>query len=180
MVKRAAGFLVAVVGFVPLAAFASPSDDLNKIKAAFVAAKSWHATEQLPDGKTIDVDFAAPDRWKIKPTPKVTELLIGNDVYMEQNGKTTRVPMPAGMLRKAIENFQFSPLDEDIKKSAQDLGPQTVNGQKLHGYSFTSQGTPVTLYVDNSNLPIQAVVKTNRGPVTINYSGYNSPIDISP
>jgi hypothetical protein len=180
MLRIVAASSAFLMGLAPLSVFASPADDLTKIKAAFTAAKSWHATEQLPDGKTINLDFSAPDRWRIQPTPQITELLIGNDVYMVRNGKTTHVPIPGGMLRKTIDSFEVAPLDEDIKKSAQDLGPQSVNGQTLRGYAFTSHGTPVKLYVDSGNLPIQAVVTTNRGPVTIIYSAYNTPIDISP
>jgi hypothetical protein len=181
MLKRSPAILLALaVAAGPLGASADAAGDLAKIRAAFAAAKSWHATEQLPGGKTVNVDYVAPDRWRIQPTPQFTELLIGNDVYMIHNGKTTRMPIPGGTLRKTISSFYVAPLDEQVKSSAKDLGMQTVNGQALHAYSFTEQDSNVKLYVGNDFLPVQSVVTTPKGEVTINYSGFNTAIDISP
>jgi hypothetical protein len=165
---------------VPIAALADTTSDLQKIKTAFTSAKSFHATELMPDGKTITVDYVAPDRWRIQPTPKITELLIGNDVYMVQNGKTQKMPIPGRMLEDAINGFKVSPIDEDVKSSAKDLGMQPLSGATYHEYQFTTHNTPVTLYVDRNNLPVESIVATNRGNVTITYSNWNGPIDISP
>lgn len=172
--------MACTLALVPTIASANVVDDLSKMKAAFAAAKSWHATEQFSNGRTVTVDHVAPDRWRIQPAPNVTELLIGDTVYMVRNGKTTRVPIPGGMLRKTIDSFYAAGPDDEIKQSARDLGMQSINGETLHAYSFTTHGTPVTMYVGSDMLPVVSVVKDPKVTTTITYSDFNTPIDISP
>lgn len=178
--KRSFVILAALCVFVPSVAKADPVDDLQKVWAAFTAAKSWHGTEAFSNGHTVQVDYVAPDRWRIQPNEKMTELLIGNSVYLVQNGKTQKLPIPGGMLRKTIESFYSKPLPDDVKQSAKDLGMQTLNGQPVHVYSFTTRNVPVTFYVGPDNLPVQQIVNDQKVTTTITYSQYNEPIDISP
>lgn len=162
---------------VPVLVLADAYDDLLKVHDAFLNAKSWHAEEHFSNGKTTIVEYSAPDRWRVQPTPDITELIIGNDVYMVRNGKTTKLPFGGGMIKKTIEEAGFSVKDE-VKESARDLGMQTVDGKSLHAYSYTTHGTPVTIYVGSDSLPVQSVVQDKKGTTTINYSKYNEPITI--
>jgi hypothetical protein len=157
--------------------FADAYDDLLKVHDAFLNAKSWHAEEHFSNGKTTIVEYSAPDRWRVQPTPDITELVIGNDVYMVRNGKTTKLPFGGGMIKKVIEEAGFS-VKDDIKQSARDLGMQTVDGKSLHAYSYTTHDTPVTIYVGSDSLPVQTLVQDKKGTTTINYSKYNEPITI--
>jgi hypothetical protein len=161
----------------PLALFADAYSDLMKVQDAFTNAKSWRAEEHFSNGKTTIVEYSAPDRWRVQPTPDVTELVIGNDVYMVRNGKATKLPFGGGMIKKIIQNIGFS-VKDDIRQSARDLGMQTVDGQSLHAYSFTAHGVPETLYIGRNNLPVQAVVNDKKTTTTIKYSKYNAPISI--
>jgi hypothetical protein len=172
--RWAVALLVLVV---PVVVFADAYDDLLKVHEAFVNAKSWHAEEHFSNGKTTIVEYSAPDRWRVQPTPDITELVIGNDVYMVRNGKTTKLPFGGGMIKKIIEQAGFSVKDE-VKQSARDLGMQTVDGKNLHAYSYTANGIPVTIYVASDSLPVQSVVQDKKGTTTINYSKYNEPITI--
>ncbi len=158
-------------------AFAGAYEDLLKVQAAFQAAKSWHAEEHFSNGKTTIVEYSAPDRWRVQPSPEITELVIGNDVYMVRNGRTTKLPFGGGMIRRMIERVGFS-LKEEVRQSARDAGMQTLNGQSVHVYSYTMQGTPVTLYVNAQGLPVQSVVKDKKVTTTVEYSKYNAPITI--
>lgn len=179
-----AGFAVNAVGagavlmlLVPVPARADAYADLMKVQAAFHNAKSWHADESFSNGRTVAADFVAPDRWRVQPSPKVTELVIGNDIYMVSNGKTTKLPFGGGMIRNMIQNVGFS-VQPEIQQTAKDLGMQTVDGQTLHAYSYTVKGTPVTLYVDANWLPVRSVVQDKKVTTTIQYSQYNQPITI--
>lgn len=151
--------------------------DLMKVQTAFMNAKSWQAEEHFSNGKTTVVEYSAPDRWRIKPSPDVTELVIGDDVYMERNGRPTKLPFGGGMIKKMIQNAGFSVKDE-IRESLRDLGMQTLDGQSVHVYSYTSHGVPETLYVGRNMLPVQAVVNDKKNTTTIKYSRYNTPISI--
>ncbi len=152
--------------------------DLQAASAAFAAATSWHADEHMPNGMTVTVDYVAPNRWRIV-NPAMTELVIGNSAYMVRDGHTSAMPsMMAGMIQNTLSNFRVAPIGDDVKRSARDLGTQSVDGRPSHAYSYRTHGTLVTIYLGANHLPIQSIVKTSRGPVTIVYSGWNSPIAI--
>jgi hypothetical protein len=166
---------IAAATLLPLAALADPYSDLSQAFAAFNAARSWHATEQMSTGQTILVDHVAPDRWRIQPTLNTTEVLIGNVAYM--NGR--EIPMIGGMMHSRLSNFEM-PSVSDFQNTLKDLGWQTVNGARVHAFSYTIKGVPETMYVGTNHLPVQAIVKTSQGTMTITYSQYNAPITISP
>lgn len=158
-------------------ALADAYGDLKKAQAAFLSAKSWHAEEHLSDGRTVQVDFSAPDRWRIQPTPTMTEVVIGNDVYMIQGGRSMKMPMGGMMISKMIKQFQISD-DPEVRKSAQDLGTQMLNGRTVHAYSYTVRGVPETIYLGDDSLPVQAVVKNSSATTVVDYSKFNQPISI--
>jgi hypothetical protein len=161
----------------PLLVFADAYGDLEKVQTAFMNAKSWRAEEHFSNGKTTIVEYSAPDRWRVQPSPDVTQLVIGNDVYTVHNDRATKLPFGGGMVKKMIQNIGFSVKDE-IKQSARDLGTQTLDGQTVHVYSFTAHGVLETLYVGRNQLPVQAVVEDKKNTTTIKYSKYNAPISI--
>lgn len=158
-------------------AFADAYGDLMKAQAAFQNAKSWHAEEHFSNGRTVVVDYSAPERWRIQPTPDMTELVIGGDVYMVHHGKPTKMPFGGMMISRMIKQFQFAATAE-VKKTAQDLGTQTLNGHAVHVYTYTVRGVPATLYVGDDSLPVQDVVKDSSVTTVITYSKYNEPVDI--
>lgn len=158
-------------------ALADAYGDLMKAQSAFQNAKSWHAEEHFSNGKTVLVDYSAPERWRIQPTPTMTELVIGGDVYMVDNGRTMKMPFGGMMISRMIKHFQFA-ADAEVKKSAQDLGTRSLNGQTVHVYSYTVHGVPETLYIGGDSLPVQAVVKNSSVTTIISYSRYNEPISI--
>lgn len=162
---------------VPAAASAAPYDDLMTAQAAFRKATSWRADEQFSNGRSVTVEYSAPDRWRIQPAPNIVELIIGNDVYMVRNGQAFKMPIGGAMLQQTIQGARFS-VDEEIKQTARDLGLQSVGGQSLHAYSYTAHGVPVTLYLGPDSLPVQSRVQNPNGATIIKYSKYNQPISI--
>ena len=159
------------------AALADAYGDLMKAQAAFLNAKSWHAEERFSDGKLVTVDFSAPDHWRIQPTPTMTDVVIGNEVYMIQGGRSMKMPMGGFMVSRMIKQFQIS-ADPEVKQTAQDLGTQTLNGRTVHVYSYSVRGVPETLYLGDDSLPVQAVVKNSSVTTVVSYSQYNQPINI--
>jgi hypothetical protein len=172
--------LFAVALLLPIQAFADPAGDLAKMMEAFQQAKSWHADEHFSKGKTVMVDYVAPDRWRVQPAPNVTELVIGKDVYMVRNGHATRLPFGGGMVRNAIRRFEAGEMTDEVRQSVRDLGMQTLDGRSVHVYSFTSQKIPETVYVGANHLPVEVVVHDKKHPATIIYSKFNAPISIEP
>lgn len=174
---RLASMVLAVSLLLSSVAFADAYGDLMKAQAAFLNARSWHAEEHFSNGRTVLVDYSAPGRWRIQPRPDMTELVIGSDVYMVHDGKPMRMPFGGMMISRMIKRFQFA-ADAEVKKTAQDLGTQTLNGRTVHVYTYTVRGVPATLYVGDDSLPVQDVVKDSSVTTVITYSKYNEPVDI--
>src|SRR5579863_5396051 len=112
MIRRI-GFsaVIAAAMLLALAALADPYSDLVKAHDAFKAAKSWHAVEHFSNGRTMTIDFSAPDRWRVQPMPNMTELIIGSDVYMVRNGKSMKMPMGGEMIRNQVQSAGAQPMD---------------------------------------------------------------------
>ena len=161
------------------AAQATAYSDLEQARTAFQAVHSWHAVEQMSNGHTVTVDHVAPDRWRIQVMPDMSDILIGNDMYMVRDGKTMPMPFVMPQIQQMV-NQNWLSIDPEVKRTVRDLGMQEINGQELHAYSFTSKGQPVKLYLSSNHLPAVAVVTSGTGSVTITYTGYNSPITINP
>lgn len=172
--------LIALVILVPVSALAGAYQDLAKVETAFQNVKSFHAVEQFSNGKSSTVDYVAPDRWRLENSPKQAEVIIGNDVYIVSNGKTSHMPFRGGIFRKIVSHFSKFGNDNEIKETAQDLGMQPLNGERVHVYSFKSHGALDTMYVGPGSLPVENVVKSGKHTTTITYSEYNRPITIEP
>lgn len=174
-----AGTVVAVVALLaPKGMWGDAYGDLMKVQVAFRNAKSWQAVEHLPNGRTTVVEYAAPDRWRIKESPTVTELVIGNNIYMVRKGHVSKLPFGGFIVRKMVRHVEFS-VEKGVRQTARDLGTQRLNGQSVHVYSFVAHGTPATLYVGAGWLPVESVIKSKKKITTIDYSKYNEPISIS-
>ncbi len=163
----------------PLLARADPYGDLLKIRSAFESARSWHASEQFSNGRTILIDYVAPNRWRIQPTSNVTEILIGNTVYMVSNGRTVRTPFGSPQIHQIVSQNWFR-ITPEVRRTLRDRGWRSVGGVRLHEYTFTADSMPVQLYAGTNDLPVRSYVRMTRGTVTILYSRYNAPISINP
>ena len=150
---------------------------LTKARTAMMAAKSWHAEEHTSEGRTIQLDYVAPDRFRIQATPTMTEVMIGNEVYIVQNGRTMKVPMGGMNIAKMTKQFQMQD-DPEIKKTARDLGMQMLNGRRLHAYSYSVRGTDQTVYLDSDSLPVQSVIKNDSRKTIVDFSKFNESISI--
>ncbi len=174
----------------PGCAFAGAYADLAQVRAAFFKATSWHIEEHL-GGRTMEIDYSAPDRWRFVPAPNIKEVLIGNDVYMVTNGHVMRLPpaygtMVAQAMRRAAKTDPFSGVTKaDMRKTARDLGMQTLDGKSVHVYGCVVRGVDETLYVGADHLPVRVVmngvkIKGHRVKVVADYSQFNQPIAIEP
>src|SRR4249919_13530 len=73
-------------------------DEIGKVMESFFSLKSYHVdmdTSTPKGGQTMDVDFVAPDRYRLQ-TPMGTQYVIGDTLYVTMNGTTTKVPLPKG------------------------------------------------------------------------------------
>ena len=172
-------------------AFASPYSDLAQMRAAFFKATSWQIEEHLAGGRTLVVEYSAPDRWRFVPSRNLQEVIIGKDVYMVTDGHAVKLPPRYGTLiaQRMASRSKSDPLagasKADLEKTARDLGTRTLHGKSVHVYSCIVRGVPETLYIGPDQLPVRAVmngvmIKGKRVNIVADFSRFNKPIAIDP
>jgi hypothetical protein len=90
-------------------AFAGAFARLMRAELALKHATSWHLTEPMPDGKTLSMDYSAPNCWRIKSAPNITELIIGTNVYRVNAGRVMQLPPTYGaMIARTVHIHMFT------------------------------------------------------------------------
>ena len=172
-------------------AFASPYADLAQMRAAFFKATSWQIAEHLAAGKTLLVEYSAPNRWRFVPSPNLQEVIIGKKVYVVTQGHVVTLPpaYASKITKHMTSKSKSDPLagasKADLEKTARDLGMQTLHGKRVHVYSFVVRGISDTLYIGADRLPVRAVMKGvkirgKRFNIVADFSRFNQPIAIQP
>ena len=178
---RRAAPLVLALALAPLAAVAAPKDDVRAAATKFMAAKSFHATldSAAPQAVHTEMDFQAPDRYRMQ-TPAGTQVVIGDTLYMSLNGRTMRIPMPAGTLTRWRQPSQWTTSVDGMTVTA--LGPDTLGGRPARKYRCDyTRPTPgsMTMWVGADGYPLQIVSTGTAGgrsiTTTIRYSRFNDP-----
>ncbi|MBV8601496.1 MAG: hypothetical protein JO359_08030 [Candidatus Eremiobacteraeota bacterium] len=180
-------FAAALVLFAALgrAAYADPGHDaMRAVAAAFSAAHSFRGTVIVPSGGQLQIDFVAPDRYRMR-MPMGEVVVIGGTTYMNVSGQWMQLASRAPGAKDALANLRApagttAALD---RAKVVDLGPAMLDGRPMHRWKIetTLDGGPVTstMWVGRDNLPYRNEIVSNKGRATVLYSGYNSPIAIS-
>ena len=180
--KRLSGVLAGAALLGAGTAFAGAFGNLMRAELALKQATAWHLTEQMPGGKTLVMDYSAPDRWRIEPAPTITEVIIGTDVYMVTAGRVMKLPPTYGaMIARTVHIHMFVGAERAaVRRSVRALGTQTLDGQPVHVYRYVLNGTTETWYVNGKNLPMRAVIHDSKGTRVVQYSRFDVPITIQP
>lgn len=142
-------------------ASASPKDDLHEAFGKFLKAHSFHATvTDIKKGEQVsEMDFVAPDRYRMKTSNGHDSLIIGDAMYMDMNGKLTRMPVPGvGKMTAQYRNEDF--LHEvEGGMDVRALPDEAVDGEpaRVYAYSVTKpmKSDAKTWISQKSGLPIQ-------------------------
>lgn len=163
-------------------ACASPFGALMRSEAALKKASSWHMVMQMSGGQTLTMDYSAPHRWRVVPDPKLTEVIIGNSVYRDAAGHVTQLPAAyAGPIARAVRIRKFdAPTLAQVRRTARDLGAQTLDGKPVHVYRFVANGATDTWYIGAHDLPMRVVIQSEKGTQVVRYSRFNVPVSIQP
>jgi hypothetical protein len=75
---------------------AAPKDELHDAFVKFLQVKSFRATiTDLKKGEQVSsMEFVAPDRFRMKTADGMSQLIIGDAMYMDMNGQMMRMPVP--------------------------------------------------------------------------------------
>lgn len=153
---------------------------LLRSESALNHATSWHAVMQLPGGKTLTMDYAAPNRWRVQPAPNITEIIVGNGVYMDMAGHEMKLPAAYGAaIARTVHIHLFDAAQQaQVRSTLRDLGVQTLDGQKVHVYRYVLKGITQTWYIGARDLPVRALLSGAGHSTVVQYSRYNVPVSI--
>lgn len=171
---------VCLLLLVSTTAFAGAKEEVKAAMQKFAAAKSYHATmvHSGTKGMTNEVDFAAPDRMRMK-MPMGTQVIIGDTMYMDIDGRVMQVPMPKGTFTQWRDPARLAGSEATLV--VQSLGSELLDGKPAHKYLTRDTRTPgeSTLWIGANGYPLQVRVdsKHDGQPVstTIRYSRINDP-----
>lgn len=161
-------------------AFAGAKEEVKAAMQKFAAARSYHATMVHSGTKamTNEVDFAAPDRMRMK-MPMGTQVIIGDTIYMQMQGRTMKMPMPKGTFTQWRDPARIAENEATLVVRA--LGSELLDGKPARKYLTRDTKTPgeSTLWIGANGYPLQVRVDSRHDgkPVstTIRYSRINDP-----
>jgi hypothetical protein len=163
---------------------ATPKEAIRKSMQRFMDARSYHATMQLDGGPrgamTNEVDFVAPDRFRMAMPGMGTQTIIGDTMYMSADGRSMKVPLPAGTLTQWRDPAK---LDENAATmTVESQGRDSIDGTPARKYlvhNTRPQPSDVTMWIGNDDLPLQIRVsgsaQGHATTTTIRYSRFDDP-----
>lgn len=161
------------------AATASPRDDVVQATSRLAAADSYviHVdTPQAGAAGQIEMQYVAPDRYRMVIPGAPAQTIIGNQVYMEMAGRTMRVPLPARTLDQMRSQAHIRETQDNARIEA--AGSEVLDGIPAAKYLIVHPDQPdaeVTLWVNGDGWPLQMRVDGSDGQVTMRYSRFNDP-----
>jgi hypothetical protein len=162
----------------------SPREAVIASMHRLMGARSYHTSMRIDGGPRgaldNEVDFVAPDRFRMDMKQMGTQVVVGNTMYMSMRGKTMQVQMPKGTLDKWRDPGNFR--EAEAGMTAEGMGSETLDGVSTQKYTVhytLPQPGDSTLWIDDDGLPVQMrVTLDNKGtPVTttLRYSRVNDP-----
>jgi hypothetical protein len=146
--------------------------------------RSYHATMQMDGGPRgamrNEVDFVAPDRFRMTMPGLGTQTIIGDTMYMSVDGRNMKVPLPAGTLTQWRDPAR---LDENAATmTVEAQGRDLIDGKPVRKYlvhNTRPQPSDATMWIGDDDLPLQIRVSGSAQgrttTTTIRYSRLDDP-----
>ena len=157
-------------------------DEIGNVMERFFSLKSYHVdmdTSTPKGGQAMDVDFVAPDRYRLK-TPMGTQYVIGDTMYMTMNGATAKVPLPKGQMTGYRDPVRLE--ENKATMTVRLLGNEAVDGQMAKKYRILNtrpHPSESTLWVGADGYPLKIEVSGDANDqaarTSIRYSRFNDP-----
>ena len=151
----------------------------------FATLKRYRATMTTMDrpgakATTSTLDYVAPDRFRMEMPGVGTQVVIGETMYMQARGRTTKVPLPAGTVSGWRDPVNLAGAMDGLV--AREVKRGLVHGQPSRMY-LVRQGGPAAselqLWIGPTGLPIKIETsggaEGKSGQVSIRYSRYDDP-----
>ena len=162
----------------------SPQDQVKASMRKFIAASSYHASMEMEAGArgrmVNQLEFVAPDRYRMQMQGLGTQIIIGDTMYMSMGGKHMQMPLPAGTLSQWRDPAKLDENATDM--TVQALGSDILDGKPARKYLIhhsKPQPSDVTMWIGSDDLPIQLQVVANvdgrSSEMMMRYSRFNDP-----
>src|SRR5690606_31027386 len=142
---------------------ADPRAEVEAAMRKFIAARSYHASMHVDGGAdgsmTNELDFVAPDRYRLVMPRLGTQVIIGDTMYMQVQGQSMKMPLPEGTLGQWRDPAR---LEADRAGTAvRALGREAVDGTPARKYLVhhaKPEPVDVTMWIGDDDLPLQIQV----------------------
>lgn len=119
----------------------NPAADIDAMADKFLAQKSFRAKMLGFGEKDIktDMEFVAPDRFRIQTGPGLETIVIGKDVYISMGNSFQKIP---GAMGDNIPDLR-SAFSKEGRKWFSDvryIGEETVDGKPAYVYEYKNKG----------------------------------------
>ena len=168
-------------------ALADARADLHAAFQKNLSAKTYRATmTDLSTGKQVStVEYQAPDRYRIQANG-MTSVIANGNMYMQVNGQSMKVPLPAGTMEKFRSDSAWKQMEKDTLIS--ERAPGTVGAEPARKFHWITSGAhPSTgdVWVGVKSGYVLQVETTEaagskKGAVRVHYGDFNSAISIAP
>lgn len=123
----------------------NPAADIDAMADKFLAQRSFRAKMIGTGDKEVrtDLEFASPDRFRIKTGPGLETIVIGKDVYVSLEGSFMKLP---GGMPDSVPNLREA-FEKEGRKWFSDVrfvGEETVNGRPAYAYEYINKGPQST------------------------------------
>ena len=163
---------------------ASPKDEIIAAMRRFMAVDSYHASMQITGGLqgeiTNEIDFVAPDRFRMAMAGVGTQTIIGDSLYMDMQGRTIKTALPKGTLGQWRDPARLD--ENEATMTVQAQGSNSSDGVATDKYLVhhtRPQPSDVTIWIGEEGLPVQMQVdgtaQNQATRTTIRYSRFNDP-----
>lgn len=147
----------------------------------FLKARSFHAVMHMEGARALthEMDFVAPDRYRMQ-MPVGTQVIIGDTIYMQADGRSMKVPLPRGSLSQWRDPLKLEENKANLEVDA--LGEDAVDGLPARKYRVGST-LPDTeafeLWIGANGLPLQlrqqGQAQGKPYLMTLRYSRFDDP-----
>lgn len=119
----------------------NPAADIEAMADKFLAKKTFRAKMRGTGDKEVktDLEFVAPDRFRIKTGPGLETIVIGKDVYLSMNGSFEKLP---GAMDGSIPDLRAT-FNKEGRKWFSDVkyvGEESVGGKPSLVYEYKNKG----------------------------------------
>lgn len=161
---------------------AVPADAVKASMDKFLSAKSFHVTMHMEGAQamTNEMDFVAPNRYRMQMPQVGTQIIIGDTMYMETNGRKVKIPLPAGTISQWRDPMKIQ--ENKAGLSIEALGNETLDGQAASRYRVRNtlpEPSEFTLWIGENGLPLQLLQQgQSQGKpytMTLHYSRFDDP-----